>query len=115
MSTPESEPQAAPTDVPSSEPERDETRLRLEEALVEIKRVIAGQDEMLERVLVCLVAGGHLLRHTPSRLPSDQLRLARHPGKFARRERFAPCAAARSAVTSRRRGEVHVRSGSGPA
>jgi MoxR-like ATPase len=36
-------------------------RERLEEALVEIKRVIAGQDEMLERVLVCLVAGGHLL------------------------------------------------------
>ena len=61
MSTPESEPQAAPPDAPSSEPERDETRLRLEEALVEIKRVIAGQDAMLERVLVCLVAGGHLL------------------------------------------------------
>jgi MoxR-like ATPase len=36
-------------------------RERLEQALVEIKRVIAGQDEMLERVLVCLVAGGHLL------------------------------------------------------
>ena len=36
-------------------------RTQLEEALVEIKRVIAGQDEMLERVLVCLVAGGHLL------------------------------------------------------
>src|SRR4051812_4921671 len=36
-------------------------RTRLEEALVEVKRVIAGQDEMLERVLVCLVAGGHLL------------------------------------------------------
>ena len=36
-------------------------RGQLEEALVEIKRVIAGQDEMLERVLVCLVAGGHLL------------------------------------------------------
>jgi MoxR-like ATPase len=36
-------------------------REHLEEALVEIKRVIAGQDEMLERVLVCLVAGGHLL------------------------------------------------------
>ena len=36
-------------------------RERLEESLVEIKRVIAGQDEMLERVLVCLVAGGHLL------------------------------------------------------
>ena len=36
-------------------------RTQLEEALVEVKRVIAGQDEMLERVLVCLVAGGHLL------------------------------------------------------
>ena len=33
----------------------------LEEALVEIKRVIAGQEAMLERVLVCLVSGGHLL------------------------------------------------------
>ena len=34
---------------------------RLEAALFEIKRVIAGQDEMLERVLVCLLSGGHLL------------------------------------------------------
>src|SRR5438128_1470259 len=34
---------------------------RLEEALFEIKRVIAGQEAMLERVLVCLLAGGHLL------------------------------------------------------
>jgi MoxR-like ATPase len=33
----------------------------LESALFEIKRVIAGQDGMLERVLVCLLAGGHLL------------------------------------------------------
>src|ERR1700710_427427 len=33
----------------------------LEAALFEIKRVIAGQDVMLERVLVCLLAGGHLL------------------------------------------------------
>ena len=33
----------------------------LESALFEIKRVIAGQDAMLERVLVCLLAGGHLL------------------------------------------------------
>jgi MoxR-like ATPase len=33
----------------------------LESALFEIKRVIAGQDEMLERVFVCLLAGGHLL------------------------------------------------------
>jgi MoxR-like ATPase len=46
---------------PSVEPHDSDHRARLEEALVEIKRVIAGQDEMLERVLVCLVAGGHLL------------------------------------------------------
>src|SRR6266478_2577382 len=34
---------------------------KLEEALFEIRRVIAGQEMMLERVLVCLLAGGHLL------------------------------------------------------
>jgi MoxR-like ATPase len=34
---------------------------RLEQALFEIRRVIAGQEGMLERVLVCLLAGGHLL------------------------------------------------------
>ena len=33
----------------------------VETAVFEIKRVIAGQDEMLERVFVCLLAGGHLL------------------------------------------------------
>jgi MoxR-like ATPase len=38
-----------------------ETHEKLEETLFEIKRVIAGQDAMLERVLVCLLAGGHLL------------------------------------------------------
>jgi MoxR-like ATPase len=35
--------------------------LRLEEALFEVRRVIAGQEGMLERMLVCLLAGGHLL------------------------------------------------------
>src|SRR3989440_9374399 len=39
----------------------DELLTRLEEALFEIRRVIAGQEEMLERVLVCLLSGGHLL------------------------------------------------------
>jgi len=34
---------------------------QLEQALFEIRRVIAGQDAMLERVLVCLLAHGHLL------------------------------------------------------
>jgi MoxR-like ATPase len=38
-----------------------EVRIRLEEALYEIKRVIVGQDAMLERVLVALLVGGHVL------------------------------------------------------
>src|SRR5688500_13421436 len=33
----------------------------LEDALFEVKRVIVGQDAMLERVLVALLAGGHVL------------------------------------------------------
>src|SRR3954447_16413172 len=39
----------------------DQLAPKLEEALFEIRRVIAGQEEMLERVLVCLLSGGHLL------------------------------------------------------
>src|SRR5204863_2539339 len=42
-------------------PADEELLRRLEEALFEIRRVIAGQEGMLERVLVCLLAGGHLL------------------------------------------------------
>jgi MoxR-like ATPase len=38
-----------------------EAKERLEQALFEIRRVIAGQEAMLERVLVCLLAQGHLL------------------------------------------------------
>jgi MoxR-like ATPase len=34
---------------------------KLEQALFEIRRVIAGQEAMLERVLVCLLSGGHVL------------------------------------------------------
>src|SRR6476660_3958355 len=36
-------------------------RQALEEALHEIKRVIVGQDAMLERLLISLLAGGHAL------------------------------------------------------
>jgi len=64
MPAPESEPTipaVAPASEPPADPGPDHPRALLEEALVEVKRVIAGQDEMLERVLVCLVAGGHLL------------------------------------------------------
>jgi MoxR-like ATPase len=40
---------------------RGEARDGLQEALFEIKRVIVGQDAMLERLLVSLLAGGHVL------------------------------------------------------
>jgi MoxR-like ATPase len=40
---------------------REQARESLGEALSEIKRVIVGQDAMLERVLVSLLAGGHVL------------------------------------------------------
>jgi MoxR-like ATPase len=40
---------------------RDEAAAALDEALHEIKRVIVGQDAMLERLLVALMAGGHVL------------------------------------------------------
>jgi MoxR-like ATPase len=42
-------------------PSPSEAKERLEQALFEIRRVIAGQDAMLERVLVCLLSQGHLL------------------------------------------------------
>jgi MoxR-like ATPase len=42
-------------------PEEREHLTKLEEALFEIRRVIAGQEEMLERLLLCLLSGGHLL------------------------------------------------------
>jgi MoxR-like ATPase len=42
-------------------PSPEEAKTQLEQALIEIRRVIAGQDAMLERVLVCLLAHGHLL------------------------------------------------------
>ena len=41
--------------------DREEARSALGEALAEVKRVIVGQDEMLERLLVSLLAGGHVL------------------------------------------------------
>ncbi len=39
----------------------DDPRAGLESALYELKRVIVGQDAMLERLLVALLAGGHVL------------------------------------------------------
>src|SRR5947207_12819908 len=42
-----------------STPARDASML--ERALFEVKRVIVGQDRMVERMLVCLLAKGHCL------------------------------------------------------
>jgi MoxR-like ATPase len=55
-------PPQPPTDPPPlvTEPVQ-EPRAALQEALQEIKQVIVGQDAMLERLLVALLAGGHVL------------------------------------------------------
>jgi MoxR-like ATPase len=49
------------TDIDAINRSRAEARDALQEALYEIKRVIVGQDAMLERLLVSLLAGGHVL------------------------------------------------------
>src|SRR3954462_12290155 len=41
--------------------EATDTRTRLEAALFEMKRVIVGQETLLERVLIALLTSGHLL------------------------------------------------------
>jgi MoxR-like ATPase len=64
----------------------------LEEALYEIKRVIVGQDAMLERLLVALLAGGHvLLEGVPGLAKTLTVRtLARVMGGTFRRIQFTP-------------------------
>jgi MoxR-like ATPase len=47
--------------TPETGDARELARVALQEALYEIKRVIVGQDAMLERLLVSLLAGGHVL------------------------------------------------------
>ena len=49
------------TDREPASQARADARAALQEALNEIKRVIVGQDSMLERLLVSLLAGGHVL------------------------------------------------------
>ena len=49
------------TDIDNPDELRGEARAALGEALHEMKRVIVGQDAMLERLLVSLLAGGHVL------------------------------------------------------
>jgi MoxR-like ATPase len=50
-----------PTREPTQLADAIDARTTSEAVLFEIRRVIVGQDEMLERVLVALLAGGHLL------------------------------------------------------
>ncbi|MFL5862605.1 MAG: ATPase, partial [Solirubrobacteraceae bacterium] len=49
------------TDIEETTQQRHEARDALQQVLYEIKRVIVGQDAMLERLLVSLLAGGHVL------------------------------------------------------
>ena len=49
------------TDIEANTQQRHEARDALQQVLYEIKRVIVGQDAMLERLLVSLLAGGHVL------------------------------------------------------
>ena len=46
---------------PGTAPQRSEVAARMEQVLYEVKRVVVGQDAFLERVLVAMLARGHLL------------------------------------------------------
>ncbi len=51
--------------MPETKPEYKEASKKIESALYEVKKVIVGQDYVLERVLVGLLAGGHILLEGP--------------------------------------------------
>jgi MoxR-like ATPase len=72
--------------------QREEAGAALEEALHEIKRVIVGQDAMLERLLIALVARGHvLLEGVPGLAKTLTVKtLARVLGGTFRRIQFTP-------------------------
>src|SRR5438874_11100980 len=71
---------------------RSEPRAALEEALSEIKRVIVGQDAMLERVLIAMLVSGHvLLEGVPGLAKTLTVKtLARVVGGSFRRIQFTP-------------------------
>jgi len=81
---------------PATPPDDDDggrpPRQVLEEVLYEIKRVIVGQDAMLERLLVALLAGGHvLLEGVPGLAKTLTVRtLADVMGGSFRRIQFTP-------------------------
>src|SRR3989338_3841010 len=51
--------------MPSTKPEYTDASKKIESALYEIKKIIVGQDFILERVLIGLLAGGHILLEGP--------------------------------------------------
>ena len=57
----------------------------LEDALFQVKRVIVGQDRMVERPLVCLLARGHCLHRRRPRSGQDPHRLDAGPRSSAAR------------------------------
>jgi MoxR-like ATPase len=69
-----------------------QAREALERALFEVKRVIVGQEDMLERLLVALLAGGHvLLEGVPGLAKTLTVNtLARALGGSFRRVQFTP-------------------------
>jgi MoxR-like ATPase len=70
----------------------EEVRAEVQEALHEVKRVIVGQDAMLERLLVALLAGGHvLLEGVPGLAKTLTVKtLAKVLGGEFRRVQFTP-------------------------
>src|SRR3977135_325060 len=70
----------------------EEARAALQDALHEVKRVIVGQDAMLERVLVSLLAGGHgLLAGVPGLAKTLTVKtLAQVLGGTFKRIQFTP-------------------------
>jgi MoxR-like ATPase len=54
-------PSAAPVAAPSDRTEAPRAQTPVEETIFEIKRIIVGQDRMIERIIVCLLAQGHIL------------------------------------------------------
>src|SRR3954454_21296615 len=81
-----------PPPPPPSPAPREEPRAALEDALYEMKRVIVGQDAMLERLLVALLAGGHvLLEGVPGLAKTLTVKtLAQVVGGSFRRVQFTP-------------------------
>src|SRR6187200_1076839 len=80
-----------PTDVPETDP-AGEVRRALEASLYQCKRVVVGQDAMLERLLVALLTGGHvLLEGVPGLAKTLTVKtLARVLGGTFRRIQFTP-------------------------